>query len=243
LKHAAVDLRDAGHNGLQVVGAGPGTKPWLTLFAGASSRHRHHKDGIHLYDVQQGGRLFVRDIWYEGEAFSLMNLTGAGEFAYHCGFVAPYPGFEPARFANEPWEAELRKTVAPLQFDGFKGKLAFTLVSVNGASLRVVPPSPDLKLYLLGFVTNQKMDFGGDAAKGQVVTEHVKAFRKEPTGLDSVEGVGKASPEFIREMLTPLRTIKPQAIADLPDGVTDVRFHRVWATGRNGVLVRAAGAQ
>jgi hypothetical protein len=44
-------------------------------------------------------------------------------------------------------------------------------------------------------------------------------------------------------MLTPLRTIKPQPIADLPDGVTDVRFHRVWATGRNGVLVRAAGAQ
>ncbi|MFM8634175.1 MAG: hypothetical protein ACKOEX_05105, partial [Planctomycetia bacterium] len=89
LQQSQVELRDAGHNGMQVVGGGPGTNAWVAIFSGASSRNRHHAPGIHLYDVQNDGRLFVRDIWYEGDSWSLMNLTGSGEFAYHCGFVAP----------------------------------------------------------------------------------------------------------------------------------------------------------
>jgi len=238
LKRAHVELRDAGHNGMQVIGAGPGTKAWVALFAGASSRHSHHKAGIHLYDVQKDGRLLVRDIWYEGNAWSLMNLTGSGEFAYHCGFVAPAD-----RESNKlDWEKPLRQSVAALQFDGFRGKLAFTLVSSTG-SLRVKPTSPGLKLYLLGFVaTNRKMemDFGGAAVKGQVVVEHVKVHRKNRTGLDSVKGTGKATPAFIREMLIPLRTVKPQGLTDRNDDVSDVRFYRVWANGRNGVRLQGA---
>ena len=148
----------------------------MKLFAGASSRHRHHQAGIHLYDVQHDGRLLVRDIWYEGDAWSLMNLKGSGEFAYHCGFVAPA---DPNHLDKTlDWEQDLRRSVAALQFDGFRGKLAFTLVSVNGGTLCVKPPSADLKLYLLGFLTNRTMDFGGAAVKGQVVAEHVKAVRK-----------------------------------------------------------------
>ena len=245
LKNASIELRDQGHNGIQVIGAGAGTKPWVTLFGGASSRTRYGKAGIHLYDVQNDGRLLVRDIWYEGDSWSLMNLNGSGEFAYHCGFVAPA---DPNHLdATLEWEKDLRHSVAALQFDGFKGKLAFTLVSVNGADLRVTPPSADLKLYLLGFLTNQKMDFGGAAVKGQVVAEHVKAFRKDkhpdypnqPTGLDSVDGAGKSTPEFVRDMLKPLREIKPQPLTDSKDDVTDIRFYRIWANGRNGVRVQA----
>jgi len=291
LKNAYVELRDQGHDGMQVIGPGPeaggargegkegtrgegrGTRenqdptalgsprsglapssaglappasplrPWVALFCGASSRDTGQKAGIHLYDVQNGARLFVRDIWYEGGAWSLMNLTGSGEFAYHCGFVAPYAGFD-ENIAKRlgAWEADVRKSVAPLQFDGFRGKLAFTLVSTNGAAIRVVPPSPDLKLYLLGYVTNQKIELGGPEVKGQVVAEHVRVFRKEPTGLDAVEGTGKSTPEFIREMLKPLREVKPQPLAAPKDGATDVRFYRVWANGRNGVRVQAAAA-
>ncbi len=238
LKQTFVELRDAGHNGLQVIGAGTNTQSWVALFAGASSRHSQSKAGIHLYDVQNEGRLLVRDIWYEGQAWSLMNLTGSGTFAYHCGFVAPAD-----RDSNKlDWEKDVRPGVNAFQFDGFKGKLSFTLVSSTG-SLRVKPPSPDLKLYLLGFLaTNPKMemDFGGAAMKGQVVAEHMKAFRPDGTGLDSIDDVGKATPDFTREMLTPLRTVKPRPLSPLKDDVSDVRFYRVWATGRNGVRVQAA---
>ncbi len=238
LENATVELRDHGHNGMQVIGAGPGTKPWVALFAGASSRTSNQQAGVHLYDLQDGGRLFVRDIWYEGESWSLMNLTGSGEFAYHCGFVAPA---DPNHLRDQglEWEKDLRDTVAALQFDGFRGKVAYTLVSTNGADLRVVPPSPDLQLYLLGFVTNRDIDLGGAAVQGQVVAEHVKVFRQEPTGYDSVDNVGQATPAFIREMLEPLRTVKPQPLTKLSDSVTDVRFYRVWANGRNGVRIQA----
>ena len=105
------------------------------------------------------------------------------------------------------------------------------------------PPSPDLKLYLLGYVTNHKIELGGPDVKGQVVAEHVRVFRKEPTGLDAVEGTGKATPGFIREMLRPLREVKPRPLTASKEGITNVRFHRVWANGRNGVRVQAAAAR
>ena len=184
----------------------------------------------------------------EGQAWSVLHLAGSGEFAYHAGYLATYTSSDKDLLkALGDWEREIRDRVAQIQIENFRGKIAFTLVSTTGA-LRVVPPSADLRLYLLGFLTNQKMDFGGDAVKGQVVAEHVKAFRKDshpdypnqPTGLDSVAGIGKASPEFIREMLAPLRTVKPQPLTDLPPGVSDVRFHRVWASGKNGVRVQGS---
>lgn len=236
LQQSQVELRDAGHNGMQVVGGGPGTNAWVAIFSGASSRNRHHAPGIHLYDVQNDGRLFVRDIWYEGDSWSLMNLTGSGEFAYHCGFVAPA---DPNHLDKTlDWERDVRTSVAALQLDGFKGKLAFTLVSSNGGNFRVVPPSDGAKLFLLGFLTyDGRIDYGG-ATQGQVVAEHMKAFRKEPTGLDSIDGNGKASPEFIREMLVPLRTVKPQPLADANRDVSDLRFYRVWANGKNGVRLQ-----
>ena len=237
LDNARVELRDAGHNGMQVNGAGPGTKSWVALFCGSSSRDSSGQAGIHLYDVQQGGRLLVRDIWYEGQAYSMMNLTGSGEFAYHSGFMAPY---DPNHGAKLAWEEDVRQAVASLQADGFHGKLAFTLVSVSGGDLRVSPPSPDLKLYLLGFLTNRKVDLGGAEVKGQVVAEHVRYVRADQTGGDAVDGVGQASPEFIREMLRPLREVKPQTLSALKDDVTDVRFYRVWANGKNGVRLQAA---
>ena len=52
--------------------------------------------------------------------------------------------------------------------------------------------------------------------------------------------VGKATPEFIREMLSPLRTVKPHPLTNLDQSVGDVRFCRVWANGKNGVRVQAA---
>jgi hypothetical protein len=87
--------------------------------------------------------------------------------------------------------------------------------------------------------------------KGQIVAEHMKAFRKDkhpdypnqPTGLDSVDGVGASTPEFIREMIQPLREVKPMRLTTLEDDVSDIRFYRVWAGGRNGVRVQAAPGQ
>jgi len=50
----------------------------------------------------------------------------------------------------------------------------------------------------------------------------------------------RSTPEFLGEMLIPLRTVKPQPLTDLDQSASDVRFYRVWANGRNGVRVQAA---
>jgi hypothetical protein len=50
----------------------------------------------------------------------------------------------------------------------------------------------------------------------------------------------RSTPEFIREMLISLRTVKPQPLTDLDQIASDVRFYRVWANGKNGVRVPAA---
>ena len=42
-------------------------------------------------------------------------------------------------------------------------------------------------------------------AQGQVVAEHTRKVRTNATGADPVDNVGESSPEFIRDMLKPLR--------------------------------------
>jgi hypothetical protein len=237
LKNTRVELRDAGHNSMQVIGGGPGTSEWVALFCGASSRGTGEKEGVALYDVQNEGRLLVRDIWFEGSAYSMVNLKGSGEFAYHSGFLAP---FDPNHGQELAWEKDLRRTVAPLEVNGFHGKLAFTLVSVSGGDLRVKPPSADLKLHLLGFYTNAQVDLGGAEVKGHVVAEHTRLMRTDRTGTDHAAGSGKSTPEFVREMLNPLRQVKPRPLTAVKDDATDIRFYRVWTNGRNGVRVQAA---
>lgn len=92
-------------------GASSETKPWVAIFCGSSTRNSTEEAGFPLYDVQQGGRLPVRDIWYEGQAYSMMNLTSSGEFADHSGFMAP---FDPNHGTQLAWERDLRQIVAPL---------------------------------------------------------------------------------------------------------------------------------
>jgi hypothetical protein len=237
LQSARVELRDAGHNSMQVIGAGPASAAWVALFCGASSRGTGEKEGISLYDVQNGGRLLVRDIWFEGNAYSMVNLKGSGEFAYHSGFMAP---FDPNHGQELAWEKDLRRTVAALEANGFHGKLAFTLLSVSGGDLRVKPPSADLKFLLLGFLTNGRVDLGGAGVKGQVVAEHMRLTRTDRSGTDVAEGSGQSTPAFVREMLKPLREVKPRSLTAVKDDATDIRFYRVWANGRNGVRVQAA---
>jgi hypothetical protein len=234
LSRAAVRLHDHGHNGIQVLGNGAVESSVVALFCGASSRHPQQDAGIHLYDVAKGGRLLVRDIWYEGHAWSLIRATDRGAFTYHCGFVAPYYGFQPEQGAKDPWEKELRQEVASLEFDGFKGDICFSLVSSNGAAMRI-KPSPEMNLLLLGYLSNTPNDFGGEGAKGQTVLTHFRVQRKDGTGSDAKPGLGELKPEWVRTMLKMLRETRPQALEPTPEGATDLRFFRVMAVGRNGV--------
>ena len=235
LTHAQVELHGGEHEGVQVVGAGPATQPWTFFFGGTAGRNESGAPGIPLYDVQQGGRLYVRDMWCEGGSWRMFNFTGSGEFAYLSGLINIDTG---DRMDKKEWEKDVRKTTDPENIDGFKGKISLVMVSLNNTKMRIAPPTADLKLLLFGSVLPGPNKWLADPeVKGHIVTANMKT--SNGTGGASADGVGKASPEYLREMLAALRTVKPRPDTELPDSATDVRLFRVWAHGLNGIRVQA----
>ena len=248
LKRTPVEMRCFGHDALRVAGGGDGTQSWVTFFAGATSRHSHQEPGIALHTVTDGGRLLARDFWYEGESWMMAELTGGGDFACHSAYMCPV---DPNHFDDtKEWERDVRATRAAFHFDGFKGKAALTLVSTSDGKVRIVPPSPDFKLCLLGFFMHHvsEVNFGGDAFTGSAFATHRRAMRSDGahpyypgqnTGTEALPDMGETpSPDFLREMLVPLRTLKPQPPAPTKDGEQDLRFFRVFLGGNTGLAIQ-----
>jgi hypothetical protein len=113
VERAQVQLRDCGHSankvGVKVVGGprlrqGQPTEGRVVILSGASSSNDLS------YDVVDGGRLLVRDIWYEtGNQPRFLRLTGQGEFTLHGSNVA-HPR---------------KRGEAGLEIDGFRGRVSF----------------------------------------------------------------------------------------------------------------------
>jgi len=83
--------------------------------------------------------------------------------------------------------------------------------------------------------------------KGVAIADHVRRYRKDshpqyswqPTGTAEAPDIGKTTPEFIREMLIPVRTLKPQDYTVARgENENDLRFFRVWLKGRNGIHIK-----
>jgi hypothetical protein len=231
MDHAAVLLHDHGHNALKVTGgplaaAGRPAEGLTALFCGASSRSKGQKDeGVDLYAVEKGGRLLVRDIWYEGDIWHFARLTDGGEFTYHAGIVAPYKGPTPDS--------------APIRIEGFRGKVTLSQIEPNGGPLRVSGAGKETRVLGLGLI------FGKDApvqvdGQAPVALLHCRRARADATGTDSLPDVGKPDPAFLTEMLAPLRSVLPRPLTNLSPDVTDLRLYRVATDGLEGVRVQGA---
>ena len=247
LKRTPVEMRYFAQSGLRVSGGGEGTQSWVRFFLGSSSRGRPSKEGLPMIDVENGGRLFIRDFWYEGDAWSLLNMKGDGEFACHSMYMCPADENHIPR--TDPWEMDVRADRAAFQIDGFAGNVSLTLCSSGGGTFAIIPPSPGLRLYLLGFKTDSGVDFGGEAVEGVAIAEHTRKRRTDthpdypwqPTGTETTPDIGTASDDFVREMLVPLRTVKPQNPVKRPAQENDLRLYRVWVDGKTGLRIQAAG--
>jgi hypothetical protein len=64
--------------------------------------------------------------------------------------------------------------------------------------------------------------------------------RQDNGGTAAADGTGQPDPAFLREMLKPLREVKPQPLTALPDGVSDVRSYRLTTDGKTGMRLQAA---
>ena len=228
LDQTAVVLHDHGHNGMKVVGgpaAAQGKRPtgMTTLFCGASSRDKGSQDaGVDLYNVDNGGRLLVRDIWYEGHIWHFLHLTGTGEFTYHAGIVAPYTPPSPED--------------AVMLLDNFRGKLTLSQIEPCNGAFRINGGNQDTKVLGLGMIMRQMpMQFEHANPAAKIACLHGRLFRENGTGTDSLPDVGAADPAFLRDMLQPLRTMLPQPLTTLDDHLTDLRIYRVRANGKEGM--------
>lgn len=226
LDTANVEMRDHGHNGVQVLGsaeAAAGKKPTglTALFCGASSRHLFNQDeGIDLYNVDRGGRLLVRDIWYEGQIWHFMNFTGSGEFTYHSGNIAPYAPPNPDD--------------AIIAFDGFRGEVTLSQIEPMNGVIRV-KDAPELDLLMLGLITRQAPLRLEEAGGAKVAFLNGRDFRQNGTGTDALPEVGAWDDDWVKARLALLRETAPQPLTPGQPGLTDLRLFRVIVSGREGM--------
>ncbi|HWE51639.1 MAG TPA: hypothetical protein VG273_17735 [Bryobacteraceae bacterium] len=219
LDYTNVDLRNIGHastakgSAIKVVGgklaaAGHARTGRTNLFSGASSNN------VLSYELSNGGRLLVRDIWYESNPpTGFLRLTGNGQFTMHGSRVALPPRHTPA--AADLTDFHGSATFLNLQFDDR------IVTGGDGANSRVLAMGLEGGLNLPGFLLNNS----SPAARALVLNS-----RDFTAGGSSVKvpDQGTADPAFLREMLAQTRAEQPGIIDKLPAGVSDARLYRVW---------------
>jgi hypothetical protein len=233
LDRALVTLHDQGHNGIRVVGGpetaqGGKTAAQVNLFQGASSRGGGGP-ATRLYQVEKGGRLLVRDIWYEGDPEHFLHLTDAGEFAYVGGHVAT---------AKAKGHSTAEGAVAPVEVDNFRGRVVLAQISANNAHLRVRGENRDLRMLLLGWTTYPGVGFTVEPGQGKVAVVGCRKNLKEAPGSAPIPEQG-VSPALVADLLEPVRTRLPAALPAPKAGVTCFTMHRVMVSGKEAVRLQA----
>jgi hypothetical protein len=187
----------------------------VSIYSGASTLE-------HLpYDVSNGGRLLVRDVWYETSSDS------SPAFFHSLGMAnATVEGLRIAlRVNNQPTPG--------ISVENLQGKVSVLnvvdddriVVSGNGANAQVLG---------LGYVGETVIPYFFNAANpaataglvlSRQVTHWIPGTRTVPT---SNEGI--SDPVFVKSMLAQTRAAIQQPVAALASGVTDLRLYRVWVT-------------
>ncbi len=219
VENTNIDLYNINHGsnklGVKVVGgpaAEPGKEPpgHVVIFCGSSSNNELS------YDVENGGRLLARDIWYEsGQYPRFMQCDGAGSFTLHGAMVAT------AR----------KEGVPALEFNDFNGNLTF-LTSILHSGSQVVPvlvqgQGTNTDLLLLGV----QLGIGENYLTNNSPQAHVALLESmrytAGGGGKPLPDMGTSDPDFIRRMLQQTRGMHPQPLDPVAPDLTDVRLYRI----------------
>jgi hypothetical protein len=224
MNHGGCDLgvRVRGGARLSTGRSAPGR---VAIFAGSSSNNRLS------YDVTEGGRLLVQDIWYEsGSRPRFMRLSGAGELTLHGAIMAC------ALSKNE--------TEPAIELNDFSGRLAFLNVqwSGGGESMRLLcrGEGKGAKVLVLGAQVG-KDGPRFDYQSPQATFALLEAMRfTDGGGATPIPDLGSADHEFIRTMIASTRAARPRPLTPVPAAATDARFFRVVSTqGRDCLRLTA----
>jgi hypothetical protein len=229
-----VELRNMNHGGCDLgvrvrggarLSTGRVAPGRVAIFAGSSANNRLS------YDVTQGGRLLVQDIWYEsGSQPRFMRLSGAGELTLHGAIMAC------ALSKNE--------TEPAIELSDFSGRLAFLNVqwSGGGESMRFLcrAEGKGAKVLVLGAqVGKDGPRFDNQSTQSTLAVLEAMRFT-DGGGATPMPNIGTADPEFIRAMIASTRAERPRPLTPVPAGATDARFFRVMSTqGRDCLRLMA----
>lgn len=222
LDQTYVELNDLNHNGIEVNGgvrrrAGEQTTGRVNLFQGSSSRGELPIPG--LYTLQNGGRLLVRDIWYEGAPVPMFYFRNGGMFTYLSGCYA----------ANSKSNIILKDFVG----NACIGQLNYS--QAGGLNILAEGKTDALRLLLLGCkaeaitVTPGQAGFAMQGCRATVAS-----------GTNDLPNQGTSDAAFLRSQLQQARSEVPvpRNSAYTP-AVTNLYLHRVPSSGMDGVLITA----
>ena len=231
---ANVELHNMNHGGCDLgvkvrggarLSTGRSAPGRVAIFAGSSSNN-----GL-SYDVTEGGRLLVQDIWYEsGSQPRFMRLSGAGEVTLHGAIMACAPSKDDAEPAVE--------------LNDFSGRVAFLNVqwSGGGESMRLLcrGQGKDTQVLALGAqVGKNGPRFNNQAPQATLAVLEAMRFT-DGGGATPIPNIGATDEAFIRTMIAATRAERPRPLTPVPAGATDARFFRVLSTqGRDCLRLTA----
>ena len=198
--------------------AGEATSGRVSIYSGASSGNRLS------YDVSNGARLLVRDLWYEsGVGAGFARVHGRAELTTDGLRVSSPVGGEPSAFA----------------IDDLDGRVAILATHLDDG-IKVAGAGNNANVLALALFCEQRLercyqDVSRPPARGAVLNS------RHPSLLPFVRSapatnVGTADPDFLRAMLRHARDERPAGLTARPAHVTDVRMFRVLVqNGRENV--------
>lgn len=171
------------------------------VFAGAMN------DNYLSCEVSNGGRLQVRDVWYEG--------AGPSTFARVSG---------PSAFTIQGTRIALPQTGMTIGINNFSGKAS--ILTTQPDDRIVVSGSGNGIVWLTGNESRGPSDYL--SVSSSTIKTVFTNNRRYSGGSYAVANQGTADAQFIRDMLAQMRGDKPtDALTVLGTGITDARFYRV----------------
>jgi hypothetical protein len=181
------------------------------------------------HTVTNGGNLMIRDVWYESiRQGPYLSLSGKGTLI-----------MEGSRAVSA-----LDIPVPQMSITDFSGKAIFLgaamsnyiAVKGNGAGAKI------LGLGCMALRDPFIVDSTSPGADIKSFNARIRDTAINGSGSFTAKDIGVPNQADITSMLASVRNVHVQVLGALPDGVTDVRFYRLWVVSANtGIELRNTG--
>ncbi|HYE05981.1 MAG TPA: glycosyl hydrolase family 28-related protein [Planctomycetota bacterium] len=187
----------------------------IFIFGGASSNNRL------CYEIANGARMVVQDIWYEGSPPTFLRANNHGRFTLQSARVLPV-------------ESAATPAVA---VDGHRGLIALLGVHINGEVAVSPATSSACTVGFIGGLGSHPETVRPGTTSARAV-QALSAWHGSSGALPAPD-VGTVDAAVIRALFADARAARPSALP-LPlttASTTDLRMHRVFLNGgRNGLI-------